>query len=111
MLGLLSYLDDMEMERRVGFDEWKNHVDNRLDIQDSTLSGIKENIGDVKTNLDAHIETTKQLRLKVEPVAEAMQTMKAGIKVIGWLGSKVSALIAAALTFFGALTAWHTWYK
>jgi uncharacterized coiled-coil protein SlyX len=91
-------------ERRLNDIDWRGHIDRRLNAQDQTLNGIKK-------TLEAHITTTQELREKMEPVAEAMQTMKSGIKVIGWLGSKVSALIAGLLAVFGAITAWHNWYK
>jgi hypothetical protein len=35
-----QYPDDMQLERRVGFEEWKKHVDNRLDSQDKKLDEI-----------------------------------------------------------------------
>lgn len=84
--------------------DWRGHIDRRLNVQDQTLSGIQ-------STLDDHIAVVGDLKEKVEPIISSMDTMKSGIKVIGWLGSKVSALIAGALALFGALTAWHNWYK
>jgi hypothetical protein len=95
---------DVNKERRLNDIDWRGHIDKRLNAQDQTLSGIR-------STLDGHIRTTQELREKVEPVVASLETMKSGIKVIGWLGSKVSALIAGALALFGALTAWHNWYK
>jgi hypothetical protein len=89
-------------ERRVNDEQRWAHVDNRLTDQDKTLHGIA-------VKLDSHIIATKDLKDKVTPVVDAMEAMQGGIRVIGWLGSKVAAIGVAVAAIFGALTAWHNW--
>jgi len=86
-------------ERRLNDLDWRGHIDRRLNAQDATLNGIK-------TNLDGHIRTTAELKKKVEPVVDAMETMQTGIKVIGWIGSKITAIGLFAAAIIGAIAAW-----
>ena len=86
-------------ERRLNDLDWRGHIDRRLNDQDAKLI-------DIKGTLDGHIKTTDGFRQKVEPVAEAMETMKGGIKVIGWIGSKITAIGLFLAALVGAFAAW-----
>jgi len=86
-------------ERRLNDLDWRGHIDRRLNAQDATLNGIK-------ITLDGHIKTTAELRKTVEPVAEAMETMQTGIKVIGWIGSKITAIGLFVAAVIGGFAAW-----
>jgi len=87
---------------RSDFDQWRHHVDKRLDSQDDTLTGISD-------KLDKHIESTAELKQQVTPVVDAMDTMRNGIKVMGWIGSKATAIGGAIATIVAGLAAWHNW--
>jgi hypothetical protein len=79
--------------------EWRVRVDKTLADQNTMLSSID-------SELKQHITFAKERFERVEPVVEALDGMKSGIKVIGWIGSKASALAA----FFAAtVTAFFVW--
>jgi hypothetical protein len=82
--------------------ELRAHVDKRLSSQDATLVGIAR-------KLDDHIDSTTNWKTEIKPALEAITTMKSGVQVLGWIGSKFAALIAGAAAVFGVFTAWHNW--
>lgn len=79
--------------------EWRVQVDRTLADQNDMLASID-------TELKQHIAFAKDRFERVDPVVEALDGMKAGIRVIGWIGSKASAIGA----FFAAIiTAFFVW--
>jgi hypothetical protein len=80
--------------------ELRDHVDKRFSDQDTTLNGIR-------VDLSAHIVKTDEFKKEVKPALDAITTMQSGVRVIGWIGSKVAAFAAVLLAIFGAITAWH----
>jgi 2-oxoglutarate dehydrogenase complex dehydrogenase (E1) component-like enzyme len=79
--------------------KWQRHVDGRLDKQDAALQEINK-------KLDKHVQTVKIDMEKVQPVVEAMDSMKTGIKVIGWIGNKVAAIAVVVTAIIGTIIAW-----
>jgi hypothetical protein len=59
----------------------------------------------IDEKLDSHIAFAKAGFAKTEPVVEAMEGMKTGIKVIGWIGSKAAVVGAFLAAMVGA---WFT---
>lgn len=96
------------MERRVD-DIWKRHVDDHINLVSKMLEVNTKVTQETSEKLDTHIETTRQLQVKVAPVIEAMETMKGGIRVIGWIGSKATALIIIASSLLGIILGWRQW--
>lgn len=84
------------------FSDWRVHVDNRLDKQDKAALRIEG-------KLDTHIEATRKLEAKVTPVVETIDAMSAGVKVIGWIGSKMTAIGLFIAAIIGAVAAWKGW--
>lgn len=89
-------------ERRVELVRWQAHVDRRLDSQDDTLRNIV-------IKLDSHIVDLGAVKKQVTPVVEAIDAMQGGIRVIGWIGSKVTAVAALIAAVVGAIVAWKNW--
>jgi hypothetical protein len=84
------------------FASLREHVDRRLSEQDSVLGHQGTLLKGIDLKLDGHITFAKERFEKVEPVVEAMEGMKTGIKVIGWVGSKATAIGAAVVAIVGA---------
>lgn len=96
--------DDQKYEdRRVIDQAWKESVDENLhagskkfevltDGQDTILKNLSENTDATETlgrKFDLHITDYRQFKEDVQPAIEAIQTMQAGVRVIGKLGSGI----------------------
>jgi hypothetical protein len=91
-------------ENQMSLDALQKHVDTRLNAQDTALASITN-------KLDGHITYAKEELGKVKPVVEAMETMQTGIKVIGWIGSKATAIATLVTGIFAAILAWKGYFK
>ena len=103
---------------------WRSHIDSRLNSQDESLHAIKDSLEDrrghidrrlnlqdealhaIKGTLEEHIESERTIDKKIEPILDAMHAMQTGIKVIGWIGSKVTAVSLLVAAAIGAIAAW-----
>lgn len=87
-------------------DTWRGEIDGHIRDLRSALLTNTEITRETAAKLGRHIESTEELRKKVNPVVEAMETMQSGIRVIGWLGGSfkwVASIVGACAA------AWVAW--
>jgi hypothetical protein len=103
-------------------DSLREHMDARLNTQDSTMSGLVTRVTTIAERQKEHIETTGNWRDELQPVLDAYLNIQKGTRFVGhvsdfvaWLGTKAIATIAIVGTLAGAVAAWqwgcnlHAW--
>ena len=109
-------------DRRVADKEWKESVDKRLEEGgekfDNLLTKLSENTTttqQINKKLDDHVSQYQDFTKQMQPAADAIETMQAGVRVLGnighgvaWIGKavrKTIVWIAPIVAFVIAI--WH----